>query len=343
MIEKAFEMDLNDIRISNSNCIGFMRYFFAFSLIIVHFCSLADVECLWPVNGGLRVKFFFSITGFLVTYSFLRSRNIFIYVRKRFLRIIPAYATCILFCLLLGMVLTTLPKSDFICSSETRKYFLSNIVMLNWLHPCLPGVFVDNYMPQMNGSLWSMKFEMLFYVTVPAYIFLIRRFSAKRVVPILLIAIMLSYNHLPIQFQYSCFFIAGSCVLLLFDWLEKYWKVLLPVCGVVFAVINFAELPESRWLDYIFPIIDLLTFPVLILLLAYHIPCLNRFGRSNNISYGMYLYHFPIIQFLLSTSPFSQMPVYVIFIIALVLTLMISALSWYGLEKKCLSIEPVPR
>ena len=77
-------------RVRRDNCFDFIRYFFAFSLIIVHFCTANYTEQFWFVTGGTRVKAFFIITGFLVVYSYIRRNSLKVYFKKRARRILPA-------------------------------------------------------------------------------------------------------------------------------------------------------------------------------------------------------------------------------------------------------------
>jgi hypothetical protein len=37
-------------RVKRDNCFDFLRYFFAFSLILVHFCTLTNQEQFWFVS-----------------------------------------------------------------------------------------------------------------------------------------------------------------------------------------------------------------------------------------------------------------------------------------------------
>ena len=49
-------------RVKRDNCFDFLRYFFAFSLILVHFCTLTNQEQFWFITGQMRVKAFFTIS-----------------------------------------------------------------------------------------------------------------------------------------------------------------------------------------------------------------------------------------------------------------------------------------
>lgn len=102
---------LNDniiTEVRKDNCIDFLRYFFATFLIISHFCTLTETaNSATQLTGGMRVKAFFVITGFLVTYSFVRGGyNLHVYARKRIARIVPAYIVAIALCVVLGACMT---------------------------------------------------------------------------------------------------------------------------------------------------------------------------------------------------------------------------------------------
>lgn len=66
--------------------------------------------------------------------------------------------------------------------------------------------------------------------------------------------------------------------------------------------------------------------------LAYNLKYLNFLRKYDNISYGMYLYHFPIIQVIIYYK-IPQYNIYLAFFIAFMLTIVISALSWRFIEK----------
>lgn len=322
--------------VKKENCFDFLRYLFAFSLIIAHFCTLVGVEHFWFITGTNRVKAFFTITGFLVTYSYLRrAGDLGSYARKRFFRIVPAYVVCIFFCFLLGAAVSSLSFYDFFTSTQTWKYLAVNIPMMNWLEPELPQTFqLTNISPQINGSLWSMKQEVLFYFMVPVLLSLLAR--TRRYFTLLMLGCcIVVYNVVNVQIQYFVFFLSGMTVLLYFDVLMRYIKWMLPVCAILYALINAHSLPVlSRVCFTIEPI----TFPVTIVGIAYCCKPLNVFRRFDNITYGMYLYHFPVIQTLIlyGVAAYSTK---LCFLLTLVITLSLAALSWYLVEKPLMHLN----
>ncbi len=319
------------LRVKQDNCFDFLRYLFAISLIIAHFCTLVEIPQFWFITGSMRVKAFFTITGFLVTYSFLRRNNdIRSYAIKRFVRIIPAYVVCIMFCLLLGWMVTSMTTEDFFSSSRTWKYLLANILMLNWLEPELPCTFQSNYMPVMNGSLWSMKQEVIFYIIVPMLIWVMRKTKMRSVMcGLILVACILSHNYVNVQTQYFMYFLTGMVLLLNFDVFWRWQRMLLPLSLLLLIPVYVADIPT---VSDICNAIEPVCFPIVLVCVAYNLKPLNIIRKYDNITYGLYLYHFPIIQMLILCG----LPDYsltICFLVTLIITATLGCVSWFLIEK----------
>lgn len=329
-------------RVKSDNCFDFIRYFFAFSLIIVHFCTVTQREQFWFVTGGTRVKAFFIITGFLVVYSYIRSNNLQLYIRKRIGRIVPAYVAVILFCFLIGLLFTKLSFIDYISSAQTYRYLFANLTFLNFIEPCLPGVFEDNYMPFMNGSLWSMKVEVLFYMTVPFFMWCLYRFRKEYVIFFVFLFSIIyneffSYlylhtgNNLYYLLQHQLggqiiYFFGGTVLLLYFDLFCKYIKFIFPFGLMLYIASSRFHIPYMQYMEPI-------SFAVVIIGIAYFCKPLNFLKKYDNISYGLYLYHFPVIQILVYFH-LDVYNIYLTFFLTLLFTISLSVFSWYVIEKR---------
>lgn len=115
-------------------------------------------------GGSLAVGMFFVISGFLIARSAERSvGRPWAFVRARFLRIWPALAVAALVqTVLFGLVFTRLPVAVYLRDGATWAALGRALVFSPALG--LPGVFEDNPVPlAVNGSLWTLRFEVLCY------------------------------------------------------------------------------------------------------------------------------------------------------------------------------------
>ncbi len=319
-------------RVKRDNCFDFLRYLFAFSLILVHFCTLTDTEQFWFISGQMRVKAFFTITGFLVVYSFLRRKSLKVYCWKRIVRIMPAYITTILLCYLAGYFFSTASATDYYFSAQSLKYLVANLSFLNFIEPCLPGLFTDNiYGPFVNGSLWSMKLEVIFYILVPLIVFLMQKVNKTIILAIVYVLLTIYNQFYDNSVNTIIYFFSGTAILLYFDWFCQHIKWIFSFCLVyMFIIFSF----DYSFLYYIEPLI----FSAIIVAIAYFCKPLNFLQKYDNISYGLYLYHFPVIQVLVQYK-LHQYNIYLTFVITLLITILIAIASWYIIEKPMLKYK----
>lgn len=139
------------------NNFDIIRLILASVVMLVHTAQVTrndDIHFLSELlNSDFAVKGFFAISGFLIAKSYLRSSSLKSYFIKRAKRILPGYIFVIILCFIIGMCVTTLPLSEFITSKDTIKYLIANLTFLNFIQPSLPGVFTENPIPAMDGSL----------------------------------------------------------------------------------------------------------------------------------------------------------------------------------------------
>lgn len=325
--------------LKKGNSFDFLRYFFAVSLIIVHFCTLTNSNQFWLISGTTRVKAFFIMSGFLVFYSYIKREDLKDYIKKRIRRILPPYLLVILLCVLLGLFITNISIKDYLTSKDTYKYILANLSFLNFIQPTLPGVFESNPIKAVNGSLWTMKVEVMFYVSVPLILYLLKKYKKIVVITsVLLFAIAydccftILYNEtnndlfLLIRKQIGSqlmYFYSGTFILLYFDKFTKYLKYIFPI-----SVLVYLYQDSNLVIHYLEP----LAFATILIGLAYNLKYLNFLRKYDNVSYGMYLYHYPIIQTIIYYK-IPQYNIYYAFFLAFILTISISILSWKYIEK----------
>jgi len=165
-----------------NNCFDFLRFIFAFNVVLGHLTVIALFPDLQKFqhffNTYLSVTGFFVISGFLITQSYDRS-TLKSYFIKRAKRLLPAYLFVIISCAFGLVCISTLSAIDYYKSADWWEYLGANICFLNFLHPSLPGVFDSPYIndTSVNPALWTLKIEIGFYLVIPILIWWIRKYK----------------------------------------------------------------------------------------------------------------------------------------------------------------------
>lgn len=327
--------------IKQDNNFDFIRFFLAYSVLFNHFSTLTETDPFWFVSGGFRVKGFFIISGFLVMFSFLRSPDPFTFFRKRIQRIMPAYILIIIVCSLLGLLLTSFSYKEYINSPQLISYLFYNIITLNFLNPYLPGVFENNPLHSVNASLWTIKVELMLYLTIPIIYWFIKRYNKLACLIIIYVLSFIystTFNHLdditqnpvygflkrqfPGQLMYFC---SGIILLIYFSTFKKYMKYIFPICILLFI---------DRDL-FLLKIVEPIALASIIVTVAYGIKYLPVFNRFGNFSYGIFLVHYPIMQTFIHFG-LDKYSLLLTLSATVVLSTLLGILSWKYIEKPCL-------
>jgi len=161
------------------NNFDLLRLLLAMVVCLVHAAELSGFEALRGLPGILSskvaVQAFFVVSGFLIVMSYERSSSLTSYASKRLRRIYPAYFTIVMLCALGLVSVSQQPLQEYF-SLAWLKYLTANLTFLNFLQSTLPGVFESNRMASVNGALWTLKIEVMFYVAVPLIVYCLRRF-----------------------------------------------------------------------------------------------------------------------------------------------------------------------
>lgn len=293
--------------------------------------------------GGLGVYIFFSISGYLITKSWLSDPHLLRYAIKRLLRIVPGLVVVVVLCaFVLGPAVSTLHIGEYFQNTGLKYYFL-NILF----HPvyALPGVFADNPHPHaVNGSLWTLPFEFFLYAFI--LIFLAVKISCIQKFLLLGCAAVIGIigelmifgasdpvvvygSDIRYFFLFSPFFLVGSCFAIVKD--DRFFDIRIA------CVLGLLAVFMSGWVLKIFAFFAL---PYCILTFGrISIPWLNQVGRFGDFSYGLYIYAFPMQQ--LTVQIFGvDAPQLFSFVISLAMTFVCAILSWHWIEKPMLSLKP---
>jgi peptidoglycan/LPS O-acetylase OafA/YrhL len=292
--------------------------------------------------GGLGIEIFFIISGYLIVKSWDFTPSVANFLIKRSLRIFPALIVVVLISMfILGPMFTTLTISEYFAHPQFWPY-LKNIILSPVFY--LPGVLEHARVPNaVNGSLWSLPVEFFMYLVVMG---LGLFFKSSRWVYLAatalfaLIVIFWCWRNAPLVVIYGTdvrnifltgiYFMIGACYA---KWRLERWFNLSGVCVLIMATIVLAPYaPVSKILLW-------LTLPYVVL--AYGLSR-SRLGswvnRVGDCSYGVYIYAFPVQQFVLLKFPEISYPVYLFVTIAI--TLVLGYASWHLVEKRVLKFKP---
>jgi peptidoglycan/LPS O-acetylase OafA/YrhL len=290
------------------------------------------------LGGRSCVECFFVISGYLIFKSWESSPRLAAYAEKRARRIVPAYLFVILASALGLSLLSTLPLGEYFADYRVYKYMAVHAVFLGFLQNTLPGTFVGHVQEYVNGPLWTIKIEVMFYAIVPLVAVLahrINRIALFSAIYVTSIAWFLGFHEAAATYDrrmfeelakqlpgQMSFFIAGGAIHYFHAEFNRHCHKLFPV-SVVLLMGHF-----SMGLMPLYPA----ALAVAVIYLATRAPYLGNFGRFGDFSYGLYIYHYPILQ-ILATVHAPEQPPWQIFTMGAMLALVASFLSWHLLEK----------
>ena len=293
--------------------------------------------------GGLGVAVFFGISGYLVTSSFRRSQcNPWSFLAKRSLRIFPALiVVSSLSALLLGPIVTTLDLPTYFRSPSTLAYVLWN----SGLYPKfdLPGVFLSNPYPgAVNGSLWTLPLEFVLYLGIAAMA-TFRRHDLHQWIVLTLAILTGVGDHLvtPGKFVYygsdlyqvlhhAPYFFIGAFLSYRDKWMrDAGQRLALPSCVALLFFAGTPLIQIAAWIG----------IPCIVVSIGERKSRLfSRLPPLGDISYGVYLWSFPIQQLVILhlARPLGAFPA---LLVGALLVVLIAKLSWEWIEKPALSLK----
>ncbi len=75
---------------------------------------------------------------------------------------------------------------------------------------------------------------------------------------------------------------------------------------------------------------------VIVLYIAYSFKFLNNFGKYGDFTYGIYIFHFPIIRTFTTLGLFKDYNPYVMAVVCMMVVIAVGVSSWHFYEKKFL-------
>ncbi|MBQ8200479.1 MAG: acyltransferase [Clostridia bacterium] len=335
------------------NSFHLIRFLLAVMVILTH-CYTIDGTST-PLNrltggqlneGTLAVDGFLVISGYLIVQSAHRSRNALVFLKKRALRIWPGLICALVFTALIigglaydGTYAEYLRIRDGGPLSYIFHWLTLNLAAEPWN---ITGVFTGNLAHGVNVSLWTIKHEVSLYLLIA--IFMVLHIHKKRPVYGVCYGIFLALHVLFTYFRIQLwdirhveawvlntwnydhttrtgmFFFAGALIGVYRDVLPLRWK---------YAGFGAALLVASGFAGMMRPV-ELLVWPYLLLCFAQS-PRFDDFRRLGDLSYGLYVYSYPLQQLLSHVYP--GIHPMLNFAITLSLIIPLAKVSWMLVEQ----------
>ncbi|MBL3548750.1 acyltransferase family protein [Chryseobacterium sp. KMC2] len=319
------------------NNFDFIRVLLAFIVFVGHLGALSvspQLKFLEHSPVEVAVFSFFIVSGFLIARSYERSSSLKSYAKKRFNRIVPAYLLVVFLCTVLLSLVSKLPFSEYFGNAQVYKYWFWNSIFMNFKSPWLPGVFGNQ---AVNGALWTLKIEMCFYIAVPFMFLFFGKNNKYRNVSLIVLyflsLVFLNYFEMTGKPAISrqlpgslCYFIGGMLLYFNFNKFIQHKHTLF-----IIAIITV-------WIDLIFKIklFSPIMISIIVLYIAYSFKFLNNFGKYGDFTYGIYIFHFPVIRVFQTLGLFEDYNPYVMGIICMLTVIGIGVSSWHFYEKRFL-------
>ena len=285
--------------------------------------------------GSIAVEAFFFISGLLVVKSWLRSKSSTEFILARALRIAPALIVSLVFTITLAFISSI--SSNHIFLSAAVEYFFRNVTLCSGIVYELPGAYTTQHTTSVNGSLWTLPWEVrAYFVLLILGILGVFRFKLIANFILILFAVILFlpisnefYDNKEVPFMLLSF-IAGSFVGINTN------PAHLPKLAVFFLISGSALIIFNQ---SHFGILSIIYCSVLFLGFTNHIPLLKM---QSDPSFGIYVFSFPIQQFFVFKLGIIS-PI-LLFTLTIVFVYPMSLMSWTFLEKSALAARlPISR
>jgi len=287
--------------------------------------------------GAAAVNGFFLLSGFLITRSWLLTNNTMQYFQKRVARLYPAFLLASLMSIAVGAF--GADNAGAYLSEIKISRFMANVLSLQGF---VGNAFQHNPVPFVNGTLWTIKYEFDCYILIA--VLGISGFLSRATVTSILGLFGLAYvaqsfgyfnpprwNHGIIALMLSSpefwprlftYFFAGSAFYL--------WRATIPKSRALFCL-AIIGLMAGFWL-WVPSLALIVAGAYCMFTLALSTSAVFKFyGKRVDLSYGIYLYAFPIQQLIIAWSGQSISWLW-LFILSISATSCIAFISWTLVE-----------
>ncbi len=312
-------MDVAHMRDGLHNNFSLLRLVLATMVVFGHFKTLPGLSSAHGLYGfaDFSVDAFFVVSGFLIAGSWDKQPSFGSFYIRRFFRIYPLYAAVVLIQAIAMMAAFGPEAGQHI--TGFFKYLGANLVFANFLSYDIDHHLGPLHNPGINPSLWTLKIEVGFYLILPFLWMLTKRFGLGFLV--LVYALSTAYTlvaldhgkielarQLPGQLR---FFVMGIAFYRYRDRLHFSQFTASALTGAMLLVCT-----------YRFEVPMLAVYPLFVGTFVYLFACqLPAVPLRFDISYGVYLFHAPLIQFALLLGWFQDRFLFALGLVAVVYAL----------------------
>ena len=321
----------------------------AFVVLIAHSFALTGDNTkfaeFFGAASGVAVDVFFITSGFLVTRSLIARQNLSDFFWARFLRIYPAlWLMLLLTVFVLGVFFTSLPVHSYLLSSMTYNYLYKCGILFSGIPFNLPGVFELNpYKNAVNGSLWSMPYEVKCYVILgvlwaslrlfgrdTAQLFKVAIVTTSVGLMLYVIVCHLNFPNESPRERWFFMFFYGATFYCLKEYIKLSKFIFYP--SLIALVLSIVATNEQLFVFYV------ITVAYILFYLAY-VPSgfYRKYNQMGDYSYGTYIYAFPVQQSVAALIP--GISAWSMIVISAFVTVLLAALSWHFLEHRALGLK----
>jgi peptidoglycan/LPS O-acetylase OafA/YrhL len=318
-----------------ANSLNVFRLVLAITVIVSHSYSLGGYGTTpthggWTA-GGWAVDAFFCLSGYLIAASRFNT-SFWEYLKRRILRIYPGFLAC-----LLAVVVIFAPIGYYHLHGTLHGYLTTRNTPGSYLlsdlglKMNLQSVAGTPGSGAWAGTLWTLYFEFLCYLIIGVLVcwatfrkrpsIAVALFAAATIISLGNGSVVRHADGANLQ-RLVPFFLAGTVVYVLRSRIPTAWWLAVPAVAAL-VLIPFAG-PR-------FVVLCALPLTYLLLYLGAVVPI--GLGRTNDWSYGIYMYGFPVEQMARYLHLASQ-ALYIT--VSIAATLPFAALSWFVIEKRAM-------
>lgn len=355
-------MKLGQVFDPRNNALNAWRLILALGVILWHAYPLTGRDVSYePLHQLLRdgwVDGFFAISGFLITASWFKNPRLRTYFAARGLRLLPGLWVCLIVTAFVVAPIGVAMQGDAglrLLFSAAPLEFVAKNSAVAILQPKVGTTPSDVPWPNgWNGSLWTLQWELFCYIGI-AVLGVMGLLARRWVIPLAMALAVLASALAPawamslleephdpqqeidpktallvlgaIAARFAVMFLAGALLYQLRDVIPARWSLVALSVALVLAA---SLMPNYRVIGAI---------PLAYAIIASGALVHNKYLRlRTDLSYGVYIYAFPLQQLLVIGGLGILNPI-VFAMIAAVATLPLAALSWFLVEKPALSLK----